>query len=387
MLHRLLWLLLLAGWGYWLLTLSLMRRFFRSRAREEGVFLPPVSILKPVRGVDHEAYENLRSFCRQDYPHFELLVGGNDPEDPYVALVERLKREFPHLAIRLVVVPPLGANRKVGILHRLAAEARHEILVINDSDTRVGPDYLRRVVAPLADERVGLVTCPYRGEEALSFPAVLEALYLGATFLPSVMVARYVLAMRFALGATVVLRAADLEKIGGFASFADYLADDYQLGARLAALGLRVHLADYVVSCVLGSTTWRDAWHREVRWARCSRLSRPWGYLGLPLTFSTPWALVFCLGYGGEFPGWAVLVASLLCRWWVARGAADCLGDRTTRANLFWLPLRDLLTAVVWVAGLWGRRVVWRGESFRLHRDGRMESELSSADRCLATDH
>ncbi|MGQ9778288.1 MAG: bacteriohopanetetrol glucosamine biosynthesis glycosyltransferase HpnI [Bacillota bacterium] len=383
MLYRLLWLLLLAGWTYWLLALSLMRKFFRSYIREEGDFLPPVSVLKPARGTDHEAYENLRSFCRQDYPHFELLVGVNDPEDPYVSLVERLKREFPQRTIRLVVTPPLGANRKVGILHRLAAEARYDILVISDSDTRVTPEYLRRVVAPLADERIGLVTCPYRGEEALSFPAVLEALYIGATFLPSVMVARYVLAMRFALGATVALRARDLEKIGGFASFADYLADDYQLGARLAATGLRVHLADYVVSCILGPTTWRDEWHREVRWARCSRLSRPWGYLGLPLTFSTPWALVFCLGYGWSFPGCAVLAGSLLLRWLVARGAADCLGDRTTRANLFWLPLRDLLTALVWVAGLWGRRVVWRGESFLLHRDGRMEPEMA-ADRCLA---
>jgi len=377
MFYRFFWLLLLAGWVYWLIALRLTRRFFLSGPRAGGEidYLPPVSILKPARGLDHEAYENLRSFCRQDYPCFEILIGVDDPEDPYVALAGRLKEEFPHLPIRLVVTPPVGANRKVGILDRLAREARYDVLAVSDSDTRVGPDYLRRIVAPLADERVGLVTCPYREEKAVSFPAVLQALYIGATFIPSVMVARYVLAMRFALGASLALRARDLEKIGGFASFADYLADDYQIGARLGAAGFRVHLADYVVSCIAGPTSFRDLWRREVRWARCSRLSQPWGYLGLPVTFSIPLALLFCLGYGWSFPGWAVLAGSLLLRLWVAHAAAGCLGDQTSRENLFWLPLRDVLTALVWVAGFLGRRVVWRGESFLLHRDGRMEPE------------
>lgn len=381
MLEKLFWVLIVAGWCYWLLAWRMTRDFFRGPspgAAGEGNFLPPVSILKPARGLDYEAYENLRSFCAQEYPEFEILVGVADPEDLYVPLVERLRREFPERPIRLVVTPPLGANRKVGILHHLVAQARYGILVISDSDTRVTPDYLRRVVAPLADERVGLVTCPYRGESALTLPAVLEALYMGATFLPSVMVARHVLEMRFALGATVALRARDLARLGGFAAFADYLADDYQLGARMAGLGLGVHLSDYVVTCVLGPTTFRDEWHREVRWARCSRLSRPWGYGGLPLTFSTVLSLLACLAYGPAFPGWTALAGSLLLRWMVARSVADCIGDRVVRAHLVWLPLRDLLTAFVWCAGLLGRRVVWRGEAFLLERDGRMAPALSA---------
>ena len=379
MLEKLLWLLIAAGWCYRLLAWRMTRDFFRASSpgtAGEANFLPLVSILKPARGLDYEAYENLRSFCAQDYPEFEILVGVADPEDPYAPLVERLRREFPERPIRLVVTPPLGANRKVGILHHLAAQARYGILVVSDSDTRVTPDYLRRVVAPLADERIGLVTCPYRGDSALTLPALLEALYMGATFLPSVMVARYVLEMRFALGATVVLRTRDLARIGGFAAFADYLADDYQLGARLAGLGLGVHLSDYVVVCILGPTTFRDQWQREVRWARCSRLSRPWGYVGLPLTFSTFLSLLACLGYGFTFPGWMILAVSLLLRWKMAGSVADCIGDRVLRAHLVWLPLRDVLSALVWCAGFLGRRVVWRGEAFLLGRDGRMAPAL-----------
>jgi ceramide glucosyltransferase len=318
-------------------------------------------------------FENLVSFCRQDYPEFELLFGVADPADPALPIVERLQGEFPDLNVRLLVTGATGANRKADQLHHLAAQAQHEILVISDSDMRVTPDYLRRVVAPLADPTIGLVTCPYRGAEPQSLAAQFEALHMGATFLPAVLVARQFLAMRFALGATMVLRRSDLSRLGGFAVLTDYLADDYQLGARVAALGLRVCLSDYVIPCILGATKFRDEWHREVRWARTNRVCRPVEYPIMLLTFSTPLALVLvCLSHFTE-PALMVLLTSVLLRWLIAWAVSGYAGDREVRRGILWLPVRDLLSAAVWLAGLAGRHVIWRGEKFVLHSDGRME--------------
>jgi ceramide glucosyltransferase len=382
MLETLLFLLTVASWLYWLVACWWVRGFFRhARLRPEALpegsnpnpsFTPPVSILKPVKGLDFQAYDNFVSFCQQDYPHFELLFGVSDSADPAIPVVERLQQSFPRHNIRLSVVQADGSNRKASILHGLADQARHEVLVVSDSDMRVTPDYLRRVVAPLADEHIGLVTCPYLGEAPFNLTARLEALYWGSTFLPSVIVARRFLDMRFALGATMALRRSDLTRMGGFAAVADYLADDYQIGARVADLGLRVHLSDYVVASILGATTFRGQWDREVRWARCSRVSRPLEYPGILLTFSTPLAVTLALATGFAPSRWLVLTVSLLVRWLVAWQVAGYTGDQVVRRWLVWLPVRDMLSALVWCAGGLGRRVTWRGEEFRLQADSRM---------------
>jgi ceramide glucosyltransferase len=381
MLQTLLFLLIVASWLYWLVACFLVYYFFRIESRpdslpgggEDAGFIPPVSVLKPVRGVDWQAYQNFASFCRQDYPTYELLFAVADPQDPVIPLIERLQREFPQRSIRLIVAEAFGANRKASLLHHLVNEARYEILVVNDSDMRVTPDYLRRVVAPLSDDRIGLVTCPYRGELALTFTARLEALHMGAVFLPSVIVARKFLNMRFAMGATMALRRSDLNRLGGFVTVADYLADDYQLGARVAALGLVVHLSDYVIACVLGATTFREEWDREVRLARCNRVCRPVEYPGMLLTFSTPLAAVLLVVSSFAPLGVQMLAISLLLRWAVAWFVSGCTGDQEVRRWLVWLPVRDMLSALVWCVGGLGRRVIWRGEEFVLQADGRME--------------
>ena len=218
MLQTLLLVFIICSWLFWLVALYLVHSFFQptTKPRAPG-FTPPVSILKPIKGVDVQAYENFASFCRQDYPHFEVIFGVADRADPVVPIVERLKRENPSCPIRLLVIEPFGANRKASLLHGLAAAAHHEVLVASDSDMRVTPDYLRRIVAPLADERVGLVTCPYQGDLALNFTARLEALHMGATFLPMMLAGRGFLDMRFAMGATAALRRSDLERIGDLA--------------------------------------------------------------------------------------------------------------------------------------------------------------------------
>jgi ceramide glucosyltransferase len=392
-LERVLTVLLGASWVYWLVACWLVRCFFRhypevpEPASPEGggaapagsheagpPYLPPVSILKPVRGLEAEVYENFESFCRQDYPDYEIIFGVADADDPVVPVIQRLQQVFTRRRITLIVAEPFAPNRKAAMLHHLAGQARHEILVMSDSDMRVTPDYLRRVVAPLADPRVGLVTCPYIGGSALSLPAGLEALHMGVTFLPSVVVARRAVAMRFALGASITLRRADLARLGGFQALSTYLAEDYQIGARVAGLGLRVHLSRYVVTSILGATSFSEQCLREVRWARCSRVSRPREYPGILLTMSTPLALLLALLYGPTPAYGQALAVSLVLRWAAAWLVTSYTGDRVSRRWILWLPLRDVLSALVWVAGGLGRHVVWRGETYALERGGHIRA-------------
>ena len=360
------------SWIYWLAAYAWLRAFFRHERREDNSYQPPVSILKPVKNIDAQAYENFKSFCLQDYPQFEILFGVADPNDPVIPLIRRLQREFSRVSISLVVEAVHGANRKASMLHILSGKARYPVLAISDSDMRVTPDYLNRVVAPLADPQVGLVTCLYKGKMAQTFTAQLEALHMGVTFLPSVIVARKVLNMHFAMGATQVTRKSDLARIGGFAAIADYLADDYQLGSRIAESGMLVVLSDYVVNCVLGGTTFSEQWHREVRWSHCSRISRPFEYPGLILSFSTPLATILLLLSGLAWWGWSALAASILLRWALGYLITLRTDDPEARRWLLYLPVRDYLSCLVWCAGLVGRYVTWRGERFWLHSDGRL---------------
>ncbi len=224
----------------------------------------PVSILKPLKGTDPDVYESFRSHCLQDYPEYEIIFGVSDPHDPAVASVQQLQREFPDHAIRLVVSPNiLGANVKVSNLEQMLTSARFEHLIVNDSDIRVERDYLRRVIVPLADERVGMVTCLYRGIAVSTFGSKLESLGISTDFCAGVLVAKQLEGgLRFGLGSTLAFRRTDLERIGGFLSIVDFLADDYELGRRIAALGLEVQLSDVVVETHLPSLLQRPVRHR-----------------------------------------------------------------------------------------------------------------------------
>lgn len=372
------WILILliltvASWIYWLVACYCVVAFFAEEQPSGAGALPPASVLRPMRGLDVGAYENLASFLEQDYPAYEVLCGVSDAHDPALELVRRLRREHPGCRIRALVAPPRGPNDKVSTLCHLAAQARYDTLVICDSDMRVSPDYLRRVCAPLQDPEVGLVTCLYRGEQAETFTAALEALYMGTAFLPSVLVARHYLHMKFALGATTALRREQLRQIGGFEALVDYLADDYQIGARVAATGRQVRLSSYVTRSVLGATSFRDQWDREVRWSKCTRVSRPLEYPALLLTFSTPLALFLAAWLGFSALGCGVLAVSVLVRYLVARQVARCTADQVVSDWWLWLPLRDLLTAAVWLAASLGRRVTWRGRRFTLQEGGRLQ--------------
>jgi len=360
--------------GYYALCLWSAARFLRERkAADRSVrptlATPPVSILKPLKGTDPEMYESFRSHCRQDYPEYEIIFGVSDANDPAIQLVEQLKTEFPQRAIRLMVCPEnLGANTKVSNLAQMVREARHEYLIVNDSDIRVEPDYLRRVLAPLTDPKVGLVTCLYRGIANSSLGSRLESLGISTDFCPGVLVAQTVEnGMRFGLGSTLAFRRRDLQAIGGFEAFADYLADDYQIGSRIAALGLKVKLSNVVVQTFLPRYTLRDFADHQLRWARTVRDSRYWGYVGLGLTFGLPWTVLVLLFAHGAGWAWGLLATTLAMRTGVAVVVGRLvLRDRQVMRSLAFIPARDIFALLVWIVSFAGHKVAWRGDRFRL---------------------
>ena len=334
----------------------------------------PVSILKPLKGVDPEIWESFCSHCEQQYPEFELIFGVSDPADPACEAVPKLQAKYPARSIKLVVCERvLGANVKVSNLAQMLPEARYEILLVNDSDIRVAPDYLRQVVAPLADPQIGLVTCLYRAEPARTLGSRLEALGVSTDFMPGVLSARFLeKGMHFGLGSTLVFRRRDLASIGGFEAFLDYLADDYELGRRIALSGKQIELSPAIVTTFLPAYTLRQFWQHQLRWSRTIRDSRRWGYVGLIFTFGLPWSLAMLIAARSAAWAWALFAVTLGARLLVGVGTAiTALHDRQVLADIFLLPLRDLIAPFVWAAGLVGNRIHWRGDDFYL-KDGRL---------------
>jgi ceramide glucosyltransferase len=357
--------------GYYALCLLSARKFLRQRKAADESVRPTqaVSILKPLRGTDPEMYESFRSHCLQDYPEYEIIFGVSDPKDPAIPLVERLKAEFPERAIRLMVCREnLGANTKVSNLAQMVRKARYEYLIVNDSDIRVEPGYLRRVLGPLTDPKVGLVTCLYRGIANSSLGSRLESLGISTDFCPGVLVAQTVEnGIRFGLGSTLAFRQRDLQAIGGFEAIVDYLADDYQIGERIAAQGLEVKLSEVVVETFLPRYTVRSFLNHQLRWARTVRDSRFWGYVGLGLTFGLPWAFVVLLLARGTGWAWGLLAITLVMRTAVAVVVGKMvLRDRQVIRSLAFIPLRDLFALLVWIVSFAGHEVAWRGDRFRL---------------------
>lgn len=346
---------------------------FASRRKRPSVSdpkLPPVSILKPLKGADPEMYESFRSHCVQDYPEYELLFGVNDASDPAAALVLKLQQAFPDRAIRLVICnEALGANGKVSSLAQLAV-AKYEFLVVSDGDIRVAPDYLRTVISELQAEGVGLVTCLYRGVPAGTLASRLESLEISTDFAPGVLAAQIIEGgLHFGLGSTLAFRRRELDAIGGFASIAEYLADDYELGRRIAERGLKVILSRSVVDTFLPAYCFSHFFSHQLRWARTIRASRPAGYAGLLLTFTIPWAIACFLLARGSTLAWAEFGIAVFLRLIMSLAVGSlALRDRQVRRSLWLLPLRDLLAPVVWLSGIFGRRIVWRGEEFQLNK-------------------
>lgn len=334
---------------------------------------PPISILKPLRGLDPNPVANFASFSRQDYPAWEILFGAEDESEPGLEAVRQVMRDRPGADIRIVLGKGLsGKNPKVRMLSRLAGEAKHPLLLISDSDIRADRNHLRRMVEPLRDPAVGVVTCLYR-TNASGLIGKIDSLSLSTEFLPGALVARRLEGMSFAMGAAILIRREVLDSIGGFAALEDCLADDYLLGKLPAQAGHRVELARDVVDHHLGTRSLGDLRARQIRWNLGIRTSRPWGYAGLGFTQGTTASLLFLLATGGSALGWSVAGATLAVRLGVAWFlAARCLKDRAIGRLLWLVPIRDLLGTALWLAGFFGNTVVWRGRRFHVGSGGRI---------------
>lgn len=358
----------LSPFAFYVLAIIAVRRFFRSPSVSAGSggFTPPVSILKPVHGLDREAYENFASFCRQDYPEYEILFCVSDATDPAVTVIEKVIADFPFRPIRLLIgSEPVGASDKVNKLCRMAREAKHGILLVSDSDVRVASNFLREVVGPFADPAVGGVTCLYRGLTDGSLAANLEALGNSTDFAPGVLVARLLGGIDFLLGAVMVTTRERLSEIGGFESLADYFCDDYELGNRIAAKGSRVELARETVAVVYPHQTLAEAIRHQLRWNLSIRFSRPLGHAGLVFSMGLPWTVLAILVAPSAAIATAFALAYVLLRYIVAwQVGVIGMKDSLARQNLWLLPFRDAFAFLIWLASFFPQRIHWRDREF-----------------------
>ncbi len=339
-----------------------------------GPSTEPISILKPLAGLDLDLESNLRTFFEQDYTEFEILFAVRSEADPAVAVVARLQREYPKIPSRLVLTgEPPYPNAKVYSLDRMLAAASHDLVVMSDSDIRVTPNLLRMVAAEFQDAHVGVATCPYRAVPGASFWSRLEATGMNTDFWGSALVARMLEGMHFAVGPTIVARRRVLQSIGGCERLKDYLAEDFVMGKFAAEAGYGVILSSYVVEHHIGCATLRQNGEHRLRWARSTRRSRPAGYVGQLFTMPFPLALLVC---AASPAWWPVLPVTLMVR----AVAAYTVSARALRARINWLllPIEDVLGFVFWVAGFFGKTVSWRGRRYRLFADGRFELISSS---------
>lgn len=356
-----------AAWAAWSFF-----RGVRRRPAQAGKATPPVSILKPVRGLDREAYENFASFCRLDYPEYEILFGVSEESDPAIPVIRRLMSDFADVPIRLLIGVQPGANDKVAKLCGMAREARYDLLAVSDSDVVVAPDYLHGVTELLADPQVGAVTALYRAVDAPSFGADMDAVGSSVSFTGSLLVARSMEGLRFAMGSTMATTRRRLEEIGGFEGMLNLHSDDYEFGRRIAALGYRVELAPQPVGMRFPSKTFGDHLRHELRWLVGIRNNRRGGHFGMLLTHGLPWAVAAALlaPSGAIAALWltAYLVVRLGSGWVIG---AWGLGDPVVRRKLWLLPVYDVVAFFTWLDSFVMNRIEWRGAFFTLEH-GRM---------------
>ena len=354
---------------YSALAIVAARRYLRVPAPSLLTTGEGVSILKPLAGLDLDLESNLRTFFEQDYTDFEILFAVRRPDDAAVAIVEKLQGEYSRVPSRLIVTgEPPYPNAKVYSLECMLAAAANDLVVMSDSDVRVTPSFLRTAAAEFQDPKLGVATCPYRAVAGASLWSRLEANGMNVDFLAGVLVARMLEGMRFAVGPTIVARRSALESIGGLERMKDYLAEDFFLGKFAAEAGQGVILSSYVVEHHIGSSDLRHNAAHRLRWARSTKRSRPFGYLGQAFTMPLPWAVTVCLVNPAWWPALPLTLA-------VRAASAYVVSTRVLGVKPNWalVPLEDFAAFAFWVAGFFGKTVVWRGRRYLLHSDGRFE--------------
>jgi ceramide glucosyltransferase len=357
---------------YSLLSMLAAWRYLSAHAAELR-FFQPISILKPLAGLDAGLESNLRTFFEQDYPAFEMLFAVRHRDDAAVAVIEKLQAQYPRVESKLLVTgEPPYPNAKVFSLDRMLRVAAHDLIVMSDSDTRVEPHLLRSIAAEFQDPKLGIATCPYRALAENSIGSRLEAIGINTEFLAGVLVARMLEGMHFAIGPTIAARREALAAIGGFNRLKDYLAEDFVMGKFAAEAGFGVILSSYVIEHHIGGGDWRDVASHRLRWVRSTRRSRPLGYIGQLFTMTLPLALLM---FAAAPEWWPAAMAAVMLRM-----ASACVVSRVARARIDWLllPVEDVVAFVFWIAGFFGSTIDWRGRRYLVHSDGRFE---------LAADH
>jgi ceramide glucosyltransferase len=372
-------LLAIAPLAYYLVAILAALRFFsKERKKQLGEFCPPVSILKPVRGTDFASHENFSSFCRQNYGEYEILFCVNEMSDAAVPAIQKVMAEFPERSIRILSgATQYGTNRKVNNLALLTKEAKYEYLVQSDGDVRVSPNYLKEVLAPFADPSVGVVSCFYRGVVQPNLWAELEAVGVSSDFSVGALVADWMEGVTFALGASVATSKSWMAKIGGYESFANVLADDYEIGNRVHKAEGKVLLSREAVWTMYPALSFREFWDHQVRWARTVRLVRPASFFGLIVTHGLPWAVAAAIVAPSAWIAAGYVAAYLLLRFavtWVA--GVWGIRDEVLRRRLWLVPVRDAIHFIVWLSSFGSNRVKWGGAEYAIE-DGKMK-EVSS---------
>jgi ceramide glucosyltransferase len=367
---------------YYLLAIFSSLIFFSRRLEPNPDFTPAISILKPVRGLDEGAYENFSSFCRQDYPDYELLFCVGSADDPNIPVIEKLTRDFPDRTIRLLTgSSPNATNDKVSKLSRLASEAQHPYLAFSDSDIRVDPGYLRTVVSPLRDPKVGAVTCLYLQTDKKSFANSLQTIGQVSDFYASLAVARLIDGVKFALGSTIVTRKETLAEAGLFAAIENKPADDMLVGRLIAEQGYQVELLPYAVHAVADFESMRGFLAKRMRWAVVQKNMRPWGHIGLLLTLGLLWSLIaiaihptigVTAAYLGAYLFLRILMTAIIAFWGL---------EQPSILKKFWLiPVWDALAIIILLASFARNRVRWRDGEYLIH-NGTLTPVVESAEK------
>jgi ceramide glucosyltransferase len=360
---------------YAIAIFSSLRFFVAAKTKKNTMsgFVPPVSNLKPVRGLDPDAYENFASFCRQDYPNYEILFCIGDASDPAYPVLQRLVDDFPERQIRIVIGSGrIATNDKVAKLARLVEEASHEHLVISDSDVRVEPDYLRKVIAPLEDPKVGATTCFYVPIEESTWVQRLQDVGMVSDFYPGILVAKQLDGVKFALGPTIATTRTRLQGFGGYGSIENRPADDLLVGRLIAEQGYDVELLPYTISTVADYQSLSELFHKRLRWITVMRHMRPWGHFGLIFTLGLPWALLATallptVRVAASYLGGYVMVRALLTMIVGSWG----LKQRGVWKKLVFIPVWDGMATVIWLASFTRKSIRWRGRDY-LMRDGEL---------------
>ncbi len=373
LLNGFIFLLCLASMGYYGYAIYAAIAFFHSNSNVDLTFLPPLTLLKPLCGLDADMDETLATCCQQDYPTYQIIFTAHTSTDPSIAVVKKLQQNFPNVDIELVISDRLiGSNLKISNLANGISKVKYDILVLADSDIKVDQNYLKEIVQPFKDDKIGVVTCLYRSK-IKNLISLFEAIGISTHFHPSVLVARLVEELQYGFGSTIVIRKSILESIGGLNSVANCLADDYKLVNLVYQAGYRVRLSNYIVEHSLDTHSLRELIQRQSRWLRCIRVERFSSYLGLIITYGTCLSLIFLMVNQGSLIGWSVLGFTLTLRLFLAWLVGIYYFKDPVVKQGFWLIfLRDIFGFIMWFYGLFNNTVIWRGETFYLLKGGEM---------------